>query len=446
MSETRFCIEGCKTPVTRYSKTGRCAKCARVAMGNERRREVKACACGAELHRTNKTGVCAKCTAAATDGSKEQSLEVTGNKATLTRTATEPVRTLADLIRVCEIDTSEWNVERWIANKWEMGAKDADGQVITTPLFQIKATLTRKTEVLSARAEIAALLADAKKVVPARPLIVRLGALRVSDHMLELAIPDLHLGKLGWKPETGDDNYDLKIAERLFHEALECLLNRVRAFKFDQIIWPLGNDFMHSDTMAGTTTRGTVVDNDGRYHKTFTIARRVATAAIERLRTLAPVKVIMVPGNHDTLSNFHLGDSLDCYFHKTSDVTIDNGPMQRKYHEWRKVALMFTHGDKGKAADWPLLFATEQAEMFGRTLYREVHTGHLHQTRTSEHHGVRVRVSPALCSADAWHSHSQFVGAIRGAEAFVWHGLEGLVSVAHYNVPKAPLAQEQKAA
>ena len=37
--------------------------------------------------------------------------------------------------------------------------------------------------------------------------------------------------------------------------------------------------------------------------------------------------------------------------------------------------LMFTHGDKEKPADMPLIMATEQPEMFARAKHHEVHCG-----------------------------------------------------------------------
>jgi hypothetical protein len=110
--------------------------------------------------------------------------------------------------------------------------------------------------------------------------------------------------------------------------------------------------------------------------------------------------------------------------------------MPRKYLAFGATALCWTHGEKGKVADWPLLFATEQPEMFAAATYREIHTGHLHTTRLTEKMGVRVRISPALCSPDEWHAANHYVGNVRGAEALVYHEREGLVNVAHYNVPE----------
>jgi hypothetical protein len=144
--------------------------------------------------------------------------------------------------------------------------------------------------------------------------------------------------------------------------------------------------------------------------------------------------VKLIPGNHDVMGVYFLGDSLSCLFHATPDVSIDNAPTLRKYYAYGKNAFMFTHGEKGKATDWPLLFATEQPKMFGSSLFREVHVGHIHQTRVTELHGVKIRVSPALCPPDAWHSDNQYVGNVRGAEAMVYHPEDGLVAQAFYTV------------
>lgn len=68
------------------------------------------------------------------------------------------VKTLEDLIRVCNIDLTVWRVERWVANKWEVGGFNratrelgeegwvrphGTGVLITHPLFQVKAWLVR---------------------------------------------------------------------------------------------------------------------------------------------------------------------------------------------------------------------------------------------------------------------------------------------------------------
>lgn len=368
----------------------------------------------------------------------------TGNEATVSRVTGERVKSLADLVRVCEIDISEWEVERFVCNKWETAAKvgpQDTATVAVTPLYQVKAWLKRKVGIMAARQEIAALLEDAKRRIVVRaPAVINRTA---SGHLLEPSIPDLHVGKLAWANETGWENYNSKIAERIFEDALSALLRRTASFQCERILFPIGNDLLHSDTKQGTTTAGTPLDNDSRYHKSFALVRRMMTRAIDTLRAVAPVHVIVVPGNHDTLSAWHLGDSLECYFHRCKDITIDNAPAMRKYYQWGKVMLMLTHGNRGKLADYPLVMAAEQPEMFGATVHREAHTGDKHQLKVQEHHGVRVRISPALCPPDAWHAEHHFVGNARSAEAFVWHREEGLVGTANYTV--APTKKDRAA-
>ena len=133
------------------------------------------------------------------------------------------------------------------------------------------------------------------------------------------------------------------------------------------------------------------------------------------------------------MSVWHLGESLECVFAKYKDVEIQNEPTYRKYHEHGEVMLMFTHGDKAKRTDYPLLMAQEQREMWGRTRFKECHTGHTHMTKTDEQHGVRVRVLPALCPPDDWHAEQGYVGNLRSAEAYVWNKSEGLIAQVFHN-------------
>lgn len=365
----------------------------------------------------------------------------TGNEATVSRVTPERVKSLADLIRVCEIDTAEWDVERYVCNKWETSAKvgpQDTAEVKVTELYQVKAWLKRKVALLAARAEVEALLAEARQGLPTIKAVAPKAP--KSGFMLELNIADLHNGKLAWSGETGHDPYDTKIAEALHDAAVEALLQRTSAYRFDEIVLAVGNDLLHVDSRSNQTTAGTPQDTDSRYYKVFLSTRRMTQRAIERCRKLARVRVVMVPGNHDRDSVWHLGDSLACVYDGCKDVVINNAPTQRKYVEFGKVMLMLTHGDKGKRADYPLLMATEQAAMFGRTQFREAHTGHLHQTQVQEWHGVRVRILPSLAGVDAWHAENTYTGNIRAAEAFIWSASEGLVGTAYYTVPAGKVA------
>jgi hypothetical protein len=370
------------------------------------------------------------------DTPAQESVSGSGSLCEITKTTGERVRTLADLIRVCEIDTTEWQVERWVCNKWDSAAKlgkDASERIAVTEQYQIKVWLRRNTRVLEARDALADLIAEAKQQIRPRPFRA---PKRIPGTMLELNPTDLHLGKLAWGAETGWENYDGKIAERILEDAVTAILSRVAGFRFESVLLVAGSDYYHSDTKQGTTTKGTPLDNDSRYHKTFLSGHRLMVRIIDRIAAnVAPVRVIVVPGNHDTLSAFHLGHGLECYYHATKHVTVDNAPTMRKYYQHGRTMLMFTHGNTGKLEKYPLLMAREQPQMWADTWFREAHTGDKHHTKTLEINGVRVRILPALCPPDAWHSDNHFIGQQRSTEAYIWHRQEGLIGTAMYTIP-----------
>jgi hypothetical protein len=292
------------------------------------------------------------------------------------------------------------------------------------------------------RAEIEELKELAKEEIKRKPQAVKLA--KKTNLMLELNLSDAHWGKLAWPIETGGEPYDLAVAETMFLRALEVLLERAKGYEFESVLFVLGNDFLHSNDVLGHTAHGTVLDTEGRFQKTYWTARKTMCAVIERLREIAPTKVAVIYGNHDKNSVWTLADSLSCYFHGDDRVEIDNQPIYRKYYQWGKCGLMFTHGDLGKRQDFPLLFATEKPELFASTIHREIHTGHLHTTKTEEFHGVRVRILPSLSPQDAWHSENSFVGNMRNAEAYVWDKEQGLIAQFTYSDNAYPKIKSER--
>lgn len=367
-------------------------------------------------------------------GSPEVS-EVAGDKWTVNLPKTR-IHTLPQLIEYFEVDESIWEVTKFTCLSHEMGyttGKKSFKVARHKELYNVRAEFKKKTNVILVKKEIKDLIAYAKeliKEVPTKQTIYREQSM--AGNMLEINIPDVHFGKLAWPGETGHEPYDTKIAEAMYHRAVDALLFRAKGYRFDEVLFVVGNDLLNSDDAENQTTSGTVVTTDGRYQKSFRVARRAVIAAIEKCREIAPVKVIVVPGNHDNLSAWHLGESLEIYFERYSDVQVENEPTPRKFHQFGKVGLMFCHGHKGKRTDYPLQFATERSDIFGSTKFREIHTGHTHMTKLDEQHGVRVRVIPALCPPDDWHSENGYTGNLRNAEGFVWNREEGLIAMVFY--------------
>jgi hypothetical protein len=145
------------------------------------------------------------------------------------------------------------------------------------------------------------------------------------------------------------------------------------------------------------------------------------------------VHVPVVRGNHDPLAAWHLGEELSAWYRNNPRVTIDNAPTQRKWWEYGVNMLMLTHGNAGKLEDYGKTMAAEQPAMWGRTLWREAHTGDKHQKRTIEQPGCIVRILSSLRPPCAWSAENMYQ-SIRAAEAHVWSKTEALIGGATYSI------------
>lgn len=251
-------------------------------------------------------------------------------------------------------------------------------------------------------------------------------------HMLELCIMDAHLSKLAWGEETGGANYDMAICEARVDAAVDDLLYQARSYDIEKIVLPWGNDFFHFDTISGMTTAGTPMDRDSRFQKMFRKGRAIASRAVRRCAAIAPVELVIVPGNHDEITSFLLGEVLAAEFEDDERVTVDNSPRLRKYVKYGANLIGYTHGKDEPHKKLPLIMAQEVPHLWGETVFREVHTGHFHSSKVTDatpvnsFNGVRVRILQSLSGTDAWHARHGYVGETGGAEAFVWSASKGL--------------------
>ena len=323
------------------------------------------------------------------------------------------VQTIDDVIRVCNVDRHLWATKRF-----SVGQRN-DGRLRWNASFE-RSKFATNTFVKD-------LKEDLKKLV--LPPTKSKAAPVKGGRLVEFSLPDIHFGKLGWKPESGGD-YDMKIARKIFFEAINELVEKAqKQGPISRILYPVGNDYLTIDSDSNETTAGTAQDVDSRFAKIYREGRKMLVEAIELLRQIAPVDVIVVPGNHDNQSMFHLGDALECWFHAYSDVKIFNEPISRKYYQFGKNMICFSHGHLEKHDKLPQLAAVEQPAMWAATLYREWHLGHLHHDWVKEYMGTIVRILPSLTGADRYHHDNGYVGAKRVAQAFSYNEMTGLEAV-----------------
>ncbi len=354
----------------------------------------------------------------------------------VTSKSSSRIKTLEQLLEASKVDLETYFVDRYNVNKWEVSAQ-IDGQLVTEELFQVKATLLRNKEKQIRKRIIDDLKSDFKTYRPIERSYDNLDG----DFMLEVNIFDLHFGKLAWGEESGE-SFDTKIASDRFHSAIDKLMLRSQGYNISEIVFPIGNDFFNSDKSFpyNSTTKGTPQQEDLRWQKTFRNGRRLIVEAIDKLKEIAPVKVIVVQGNHDWERSYYLGDSIYSWFRNDPHVLVDNAPTSRMYHKFGNSLIGFTHGNNEKVGELPLLMASEQKKLWADTKYHEWHLGHLHHKKqfqfpsVNEQKGCVIRFMRSLSGTDAWHSVKGYVENVQSAESFIWHKHEGLVSHQFYNV------------
>lgn len=346
------------------------------------------------------------------------------NARELSRLVANKIRNEQDLIRVCEIDTQEWNIDRWTCEK-----KDRLSQGEVKVLFEVKVWLTRRVNEIAARDVISDLMEDARKFAPKYP---KISYPKRSDGLVyEIDMADLHFGKLTWAQETGQD-YDIEIAAKAARYAFVELLEYVKSLPVSKILLPLGNDFFNVNGAGEFTVNGTRQIEDTRWQKTFREGRKLLVELIDMCSQAAPVDVLIVPGNHDRERMFYAGDALECWYHGHQSVLVDNRAQLRKYYSFGKSLIGFTHGSEEKFTTLPTIMAHEVPQLWGQSVHREWHVGDRHHKETlkqnvNETDGVTIRLMRSLSPPDEWHYRTGWIGAEQAAESYLWHPENGVI-------------------
>jgi len=242
----------------------------------------------------------------------------------------------------------------------------------------------------------------------------------------EISLPDIHYGKITDEP--------METIEKHYIQAIMDLHKKADGLEIDRFLLPVGNDGLNSEGMSRATTKGTPQQDNMRWRESFRGYWHLVSKAIDYLAQFAPVDVVVVQGNHDFERMFYAGEVLDAIYKNNKNVTVDNSLDARKYYEYGINMIMFTHGDKEKTQELPLLIATEQPAMWSRAKVREVHCGHRHKEMLNEYMGTKVRFIPSICGNDLWHKTQGYVGTLRCGQAYIWNKNRGLEGYLQTNV------------
>lgn len=245
-----------------------------------------------------------------------------------------------------------------------------------------------------------------------------------ADVLVSYKFGDPHFG-MSSSSQTGADDFDLDEADRITRAGIDRLVEMSPAA--DTCIIECIGDVMHAnDSSALTPGHKNPVDVDKRgFHYALMRAgyawRYVIERALEKHET---VIVWMLPGNHDPDAVYGITLALAFYFENNPRVQIDLNNHLFRYHEFGLNLFGAHHGDKVKQADLPLLMAVDEPEMWGRTTYRYITTGHIHHDVVKEIQGVRVESLRTLAPKDTWHAGKGY-RSLRDTRAVAYHARYG---------------------
>jgi hypothetical protein len=348
----------------------------------------------------------------------------------------DKIETVDQLLDHAKIDRDIWEVAEVKINNWEVAGKRkvAVGETKTeelwkTGLRQIAVKLRRKAP-KTIQEGIQGLITKMPKALPRR----QIRKTKETQHLVEFSLYDCHLGKLCWSKQTGSDDYDLEIACSDYANAIDRMVQQVAPYSVEEVVIPIGNDFLHFDDFSTkATTKGTVVDStDDRPTKVFRAGFSVLKQAAEQALDIAPkVSFIWVPGNHDYHASWYLVEMLGHYFSREPRVSVDNSET-RKHKLFGKNLIGWDHGEGMSLDKLAHIFPIEAAKHWSESIFRYIRVGHFHKKKEIKHiskdtyEGVRVDVIPSLSATDAWHYRNGYIGSQRAAEVAVWHKETGI--------------------
>jgi len=327
----------------------------------------------------------------------------------------EEIKSLDELIEKCKIDTSKWEITKYVQNYW--------GNV-NQPHYQVKAWLGKKSdkqlfqdsfvEFLNSYSPVSQEVMS-PKLQPSKSY----GALVINKQ-------DAHYNKID---VDGNNSIEERFARMAYR--METILNQASlSNSLDKIIYIIGSDEFNSE-FTGTTTKGTPQQNIGSYHDSFQAICDHEVLMITLLLNYSEnVDVIYVAGNHDEIVGWHMINWLKTYFRNISRVTFDCSPKYRKYVSYGVSAMMFNHGDAMKPAKLASIFPMEYKDAWSSHEVYYIFTGDKHHEVSLDFNGIKFYQIPAFSNAKSgWDEKNGYTCARGEVTAFLIDHSDGMTNI-----------------
>jgi len=246
---------------------------------------------------------------------------------------------------------------------------------------------------------------------------------------------DVHIGKHCQLIRTGNEYTPDKAVNQVL-EGQAALFAMTKPFGVTDILFPMGNDIVHTDNNSSTTTSGTHQDTYGSIESQIYLATELYIRLIEQWAKTHNVWLTHTHSNHDRVTGWTVSQMVARYFqhHPRVHAAFDSMSQQhRKYFVFGNSLIMFHHGE-AKEEKLLGIIKAEANQALAQTNRVYVYQGHTHHRSNSkrglntelnvekDHSGLTVIKSGngavnqmhvetvrSPSPADDWHSRSGYV-------------------------------------
>ncbi len=245
---------------------------------------------------------------------------------------------------------------------------------------------------------------------------------------------DLHIGALMDKEETGDRNWDRKVAMQTIKASIDYLVENSPATETAFIV-DLG-DLLEIDNFKNATPKsGNILDVDGRYSKILAIALEAMTYMIEKALTRHENVVFLnINGNHDIATGHAVRAYVQAWFRNNDRVTVDDRALEVKYLAFGSTLLGFAHGDGLKMRDAGEVMAVDNEAVFSSTINRYFHFGHNHKDSAYDGRLCKSESHRNLSPLNNWAAHKGYRRQAGTMKCISYHKDFGEISRTTFNV------------
>lgn len=241
---------------------------------------------------------------------------------------------------------------------------------------------------------------------------------------------DAHIDKI-CSTDVTDEHASIESNIEEFEAAFKELAQDVANKHPERIVIPFGNDFFQTNDFTLSTKRGTPQHDKVHVtgHQAFRIGINLMRRCVDIARSIAPVTLLPMRGNHDEDRVRYMLECLLIAYENQDDVEVMDTRKSRVYYRYGEWLFGFAHGDKGiKLKDYPNLMSTDKD---GRKHWGEItrgvyFLGHVHHEKRYEYlrghdfRGCKVEVLRATSPMDEWHWEEGYTAMPRTAYAFVY--------------------------